>query len=136
MRRPLQDTPSGYLQEAPADALAADEALLDHPPGERWYVATRPAVVLGLAMHRRAASVLDLERCAHAGVPILERRAGGGAVLLDAAMLCYAVALPTSRVSEDLTASYRWLGDHFAARLQNLGVPARRGGGDEARADV
>jgi lipoate---protein ligase len=136
MRRPLQDTPPGYLQEAPADALAADEALLDHPPGERWYVATRPAVVLGLALHRRAASVLDLDRCAQAGVQVLERRAGGGAVLLDQHMLCYAVALPTVLVSQDLTESYRWLGEHFAQRLRELGVPGRRVEVEEARADV
>jgi lipoate---protein ligase len=136
MRRPLQDTPPGYLHEAPADALAADEALLDHPPGERWYVATRPAVVLGVALHRRAASVLDLERGAKAGVQVLERRAGGGAVLLDSGMLCYAVALPIALVSQDLTESYRWLGEHFAERLQGLGVPARRIEIAEARADV
>jgi lipoate-protein ligase A len=136
MRRPLQDTPSGYRQEAPADALAADEALLDQAPAERWYVVNRAAVVLGLALHRRAASVLDLARCAQVGLQVLERRAGGGAVLLDSGMLCYAVAVPTSLVSEDLTASYRWLGEHFAERLRALGVSARRVEVDEARADV
>src|SRR5919202_5654149 len=98
MRRPLQDTPPGYRHETPAAALAADEALLERvrpggPPAERWYVVDRPAVVLGLALHRRAAQVVDLERCARAGVQVLQRRAGGGAVLLDARMLCYAVAL-------------------------------------------
>jgi lipoate-protein ligase A len=124
MRRPLQDTPPGYLQEAPADALAADEALLDQPPGERWYVATQPAVVLGLALHRRAGSVLDLERCARAGVQVLERQAGGGAVLLDMGVLCYAVSLPTALLPDDLTESYRWLGEHFTERLRALGVPA------------
>ena len=138
MRRPLQDTSPGYLHEAPADALAADEALLDQAPGERWYVATQPAVVLGLALHRRAASVLDLERCARAGVQVLERRAGGGALLLDEGMLCYAVAvrLPDPRVPDDVTASYRWLGQHFAARLRGLGVSARLVQVDQARADV
>jgi lipoate-protein ligase A len=138
MRRPLQDTPPGYLREAPTAALAADEALLDQAPAQRWYVVDRPAVVLGLALHRRAASVLDLERCAQAGIEVLERRAGGGAVLLDQHMLCYAVAvrLPDPRVPDDLTLSYRWLGEHFAARLLRLGVPARRVEVQEARADV
>jgi lipoate---protein ligase len=137
MRRPLHDTPSGY-RHPPAAALAADEALLDEAPAERWYVVDQPAVVVGLAMHHRAASVLDLERCARAGVEVLERRAGGGAVLLDRNLLCYAVALPLSHplVSDDLTASYRWLGEHFAARLRELGVAARRVEVDEARADV
>jgi lipoate-protein ligase A len=137
MRRPLQDTPQGYRQ-APAAALAADEALLENPPAERWYVASQPAVVLGLALHRRSASVIDLERCARAGVQVLERRAGGGAVLLDQHMLCYAAALPLPHplISDDLTASYRWLGEHFARRLRDLGVAARRVEVDEARADA
>src|SRR5919199_1063983 len=142
MRRPLHDTPQEY-RHAPAEALAADVALLDRvrpggPWAERWYVVDRPAVVVGLALRRRVSSVLDLERCARAGVEVLERRAGGGAVLLDSHMLCYSVAVPLPHplVPEDVTASYRWLGGHLAARLQQLGVAARRVEVHEARADV
>src|SRR5919202_291359 len=48
MRRPLHDTPQEY-RHAPAEALAADVALLDRvrpggPWAERWYVVDRPAV--------------------------------------------------------------------------------------------
>lgn len=137
MRWPLHDTAQGY-RHAPRAALAADEALLDAAPAERWYVVDRPAIVVGLGLHRRVAEVLDLERCARAGLEVLQRRAGGGAVLLDQHLLCYAVALPLPHplAPDDLTASYRWLGERFAAGLQQLGVPARRVEVDEARADV
>jgi lipoate-protein ligase A len=69
---------------------------------------------------------------------VLERAAGGGAVLLDEHMLCCAICLPIEHplVSSDLTESYRWLGDHFAARLRTLGIPSRRVEVAEARADV
>jgi lipoate-protein ligase A len=88
-----------------------------------------PAVVLGLALHHRREQVVDLERCAQTGVEVLERSAGGGAVLLDDGMLCCAICLP--HADADLTESYRWLGDHFAARLG-----LRRVEVEEARADV
>jgi lipoate-protein ligase A len=83
--------------------------------------------------------MVDLERCAVAGVEVLTRRAGGGALLLDASMLCGAIclALPDPRAPDDLTESYRWLGDCLVAACHRAGVPAaRRVEVDEARADV
>jgi lipoate-protein ligase A len=129
--------------EAPGAALAADEALLEavEPGGSpvvRWYTARAPAVVLGLGLHHRLAEVLDLDRCAQAGIEVIERRAGGGAVLLDQHLLCCAICLPLPdrRVPADLTDSYRWLGELFAARLRQAGLAARRVEVAEARADV
>jgi len=113
-------------------ALARDQALFDEVrdrPLVRWYVVTSPALVLGLAMHRRRAEVVDVERCAAAGVAVFDRSAGGGAVLLDDAMLCCSVCVPGAL--EDLTESYRWLGEHFAARLGLRRVEVA-----EARQDV
>src|SRR6185437_7460724 len=75
-----------------------------------------------------------LARCAAAGVEVLHRRAGGGAVLVDRdTMLCGAICLPLPHplLGDDLTASYRWLGEHLSARLG-----ARRVEVAEARADV
>jgi lipoate-protein ligase A len=95
----------------------------------RWYTVASPAVVLGLALHHRREQVVDLQRCAQAGVEVLERAAGGGAVLLDDGMLCCAICLP--KADADLTESYRWLGDHFAARLGLRRVEVA-----EARTDV
>lgn len=124
--------------------LEADERLLDalDPNGPiqvRWYVPASPALVLGFSQRTRQADLLDTARCAAAGVAILERRAGGGLVLLDDGMLCLALALPRHdpRWAEDLTASYRWLGDALAAGLRTLGVAdARRVEVGEARQDV
>ncbi|HLZ28964.1 MAG TPA: hypothetical protein VKV73_16735 [Chloroflexota bacterium] len=145
MRLPRHATPLSLPAEPPREALARDEALLDQvqsggPHLERWYVAASPAVVLGLGLRRRVAEVVDLARCAAAGVEVLHRRAGGGAVLVDRdSMLCGAICVPLPHplLGDDLTASYRWLGEHLSARLAGLGVQgARRVEVDEARADV
>lgn len=132
MRLPRHDTSLSLSGEEPHEALAADMALLEHvrdQPLLRWYVVNRPAVVLGLALHHRREQVVDAERCRRAGVEVLERAAGGGAVLLDDGMLCAAVCVPNAEA--DLTESYRWLGQHFAARLGLRRVEVA-----EARADV
>jgi lipoate-protein ligase A len=135
MRLPRQDTPLTLSAEPPRDALARDEALLDAAgPATRWYTVTRPAVVVGLALHRRIAEVVDTDCCAERGIDVFARLAGGGAVLLDpGGMICCTVCvpLPDPRVGADLTESYRWLGEHFAARLGLRHVEVA-----EARADI
>jgi len=132
MRLPRQDTPATLSAESPREALARDEALLDQlgqTSLARWYTVTSPALVLGLALHHRRDQVVDFERCRQAGVEVLDRSAGGGAVLLDEGMLCCTVAMADA--DADLTESYRWLGEHFA---QRLGL--RRVEVEEARADI
>jgi lipoate-protein ligase A len=145
MRQPRHDTFLRLPAEAPRAALAGDEALLDQvrPGGpclERWYVAAAPAVIVGLGLRQRVEEVVDLARCAAAGVEVLVRRAGGGAVLVAPDnMLCGAICvpLPDSGLGNDLTESYRWLGEHFSAALAGAGVRhARRVEVAEARADV
>ena len=142
MRLPRQDTPLSLPAEQPWEAIARDEALLDQvEPGAsplvRWWLAASRAVVVGLGLRYRLASVVDVQRCEADGVAVLERRAGGGALLLDDQMLCGAVCVPTGSISSDVTESYRWLGDDLAARLRSIGLgQARRIEVDEARADV
>jgi lipoate-protein ligase A len=145
MRLPRQDTPHRLPAERPREALARDEALLDEvQPGgphlERWYVAASPAVVVGLGLRHRVSEVVDLDRCTAAGVDVLHRRAGGGAVLVDRDnMLCGAICLPVPHplLGDDLTGSYRWLGEHLSERVAALGVlGARRVEVEEARSDV
>lgn len=114
-------------------AIRQDRALL------RWYVASGSAVVLGLAQRIHRAALLDRQRLEGSGVAVLERRAGGGMVLLDGGMLGLAVALPAAHplVLDDLTASYHWLGEALRRGLQALGVAgARLVEVAEARQDV
>jgi lipoate---protein ligase len=133
MRLPRHDITLSLPAEAPAAALAADEALLD-ARGVRLWTASSPAVVVGPGLHHRLSSILDLERCQRAGVQVLQRRAGGGALLLDEHMLCGAIAVPIAQVDRDVTESYRWLAELL---LTALDVPtARRLEVSEARHDV
>jgi lipoate-protein ligase A len=142
MPLPRQDTSLSLPAENPQAALAHDEALLDTPFGsaqgsERWWVASTPAVVIGLGLRHRLAEIVDLARCDAGGVAVLTRRAGGGAVWLDEHMLCGAICVPTAFLPTDLSESYRWLGDHLVERLTALGIPrVRRVDGSEARAKV
>ncbi len=145
MRQPRHDTPLSLPAEHPREALARDEALLEkvRPGGphlERWYVADSPAIVVGLGLRHRLSERVDLARCEAAGVEVVARRAGGGAVLVGpAAMVCGAVCvpLPHAALGADLTGSYRWLGQLFAERLAAHGaVGARRVEVEAARADV
>jgi lipoate-protein ligase A len=123
---------SSSAEEILADPVAAKGSLR-----VRWWVASTPAVVLGLGLRHRLQEIVDVERCQAAGVEVLERRAGGGALLLDKTMLCGAVCVPRTSVADDVTESYRWLGDLLASRVRSLGVAgARRIEVDEARADV
>ncbi|MBV9356332.1 MAG: hypothetical protein JO023_12490 [Chloroflexi bacterium] len=122
---------TSLLGGQPALLLADDQRLLEGELREttcRWYQAEGSAVVLGLAQQRRAEGMLDRQRCAERGVALLPRRAGGGLVLLDADMLCLtlAVPLPNPVIGDDLTESYRGLGDAFVAALQRFGVQEAR----------
>ena len=133
MRLPRHDTSLSLPAEPPAAALSADEALLQTSDFRLW-TAAAPAVVVGIGLRHRLASIVDLERCGSAGVEVLERSAGGGALLLDEHMLCGAIALPISKVARDVTESYRWLADVL---LSALDLPsARRVEVAEARQDI
>jgi lipoate-protein ligase A len=141
---PRHDTSQRLPAEPPREALARDEALLDQvqaggPWLQRSYIPAAPAVVVGLGMRHRLGEVVDLARCAAAGVAVLERRAGGDAVLVDQNMVCGAICvpLPHARIGDDLTESYRWLGERCVADLRALGVSEpRRVEVAEARAAV
>jgi lipoate-protein ligase A len=136
MRLPRHDTPQSLPAESPAAALAADEALLQSAAQSRLrlWIASSTAVVVGLGLHHRLASVVDGERCARAGAQVLRRRAGGGAVLLDEHVLCGAIARPIVEAGRDVTESYRWLAELLLTALEVPG--ARRVEVDEARHDV
>ncbi|HEY2593546.1 MAG TPA: hypothetical protein VGK33_06575, partial [Chloroflexota bacterium] len=148
MRLPRHDTLLSLPAEPPAAGLTADEALLHRvlpalrsesaersDRASRLWVAAAPAVVVGVGLHHRLGTIVDIARCERDGVRVLKRSAGGGALLLNPQnMLCGAVALPIAAVDPDVTESYRWLADLLLAALA---IPeARRVEVDEARRDV
>jgi lipoate-protein ligase A len=122
-----------------AEQLAGSLALLgglEHTgvPAMRWYQFRRPALLLGSA--QRLPEV-DLAACAAAGIPVHRRRSGGGAVLSDS-LLLLDLALPAEDplYASDVTESYRWLGEVWAAALGALGIAARVVDIATARADA
>jgi lipoate-protein ligase A len=113
--------------------MGVDEALLASAAGQggvslRLYAWSGPWLSLGYAQRVGPGR---LRACAQAGVGLVRRATGGGAVL-HGADLTYALAAPCERVPGDLESSYGLLVEALLAALRGLGVPARRPGAREA----
>jgi len=88
-----------YLDQtcsSPVANLALDEWLLDdvERQGGAWLRTWQPAeefVVLGRG--NKAETEVNLDECRRAGVPVLKRSSGGGAVLLGPGCFCYSVIM-------------------------------------------
>jgi lipoate-protein ligase A len=91
-----------------------------------------PGLVLGCSQ-RNAVSTNPARE--HAGIDVVSRQAGGGAVLVGPWMLSASVVLPNAHalISGNLVASYRWLGEMYASLLQDLGIAAHAIAPEEAR---
>lgn len=79
---------------------------------------TDSAIVLG---SRQTADLVDAEACRAAGLEVVRRRSGGGAVLLrpDAAVWVD-VVLPHGVAPDDVRASMVWIGERWAEVLEPL----------------
>ena len=107
-------------------------------PSERtvWVCeATGPALVLGSA---QGDDVVDHDACDRAGVEVVKRRSGGGAVLVVPADLLWVdVVVPATDPlwQVDVGRAFHWLGDVWQAALAELGVTTRihRGGLQRSR---
>jgi lipoate-protein ligase A len=109
------------------DAVARPLALLDRispddPPVVSWSTVTAPALVVGRGV---AASDINREWCAAHGVPVVQRRSGGGPVLWDHGLVSLDVVLPPGHplAERDVTRAYAWLGEAIAHGLNTLGAP-------------
>jgi lipoate-protein ligase A len=109
---------------AAADFHSAD-LLADTRPRVVVSDSIGPALVIG---SRQSLDVVDVEACRAAGVDVVKRRSGGGAVLVEPAEMCwFDVVVPAddprfAAVAGDVGASMRWLGLHVVAGLNQLGV--------------
>ena len=86
---------------------------------------TRPAVVLGSSQPE---GTIDAGRAAAAGVDVVRRPSGGGAVLVVPGEAIWAdVFLPAGDPlwSADVGVAFHWLGRAWAEALAAVGVPAR-----------
>jgi lipoate-protein ligase A len=122
---------------APEDVLGAATALLeaamDGEPGALAVTFADTTLVLGSAQPEES---VDRAACTADGVRVLRRGSGGGAVLCDPALLEVDVALPAGHplLVDDVSESYRFLGEAWRDALAELGVDGRMVAVDEARA--
>lgn len=134
----IRRLPDGYGPAA--EQLAAGSALLagldqTGVPALCWRRIDPPALLLGSAQR---IDEIDPAACAAAGVSIHRRGSGGGVVLSDAALLLLDLALPQAHplYLSDVTESYRWMGEVWAAALRALGFDAQVVSIAAARADA
>ena len=117
------------LRLSPADFHARP---LPEPVSRQVWVnePTGSALVLGST---QPDALVDGDACRRAGVEVVRRRSGGGAVLVAPGHLVWVdVLVPRGDPvwQDDVTASFLWLGEAWAAALDEHGVPAsvHRGG--------
>ena len=123
-----------FDSDDPAAHLACDEVLLRRAeagrPGEclRLYEVPGPAVVLGIS-GRRSGEVRE-EACRDAGVAVLRRASGGGAVVIGAGCLCYSAVLDADRSPElrGVRSSYRLILGRLVAALRARGLECAHAG--------
>jgi lipoate-protein ligase A len=87
-----------------------------------WEV-DRPSLVLGSTQPE---GIVDRAACDEAGVEVVRRRSGGGAVLLEpggAVWVDVEVPRRDPLWQDDVGRAAWWLGDRWAAALRALGVP-------------
>lgn len=81
-----------------------------------WCRPTDDAIVLG---SRQTTDVLDVDACRRAGLAIVRRRSGGGAVVMRRADVVWIDAvMPTGTAPDDVRASMVWIGGLWHAVLQ------------------
>jgi lipoate-protein ligase A len=98
-------------------------------PSVWWCRPTDDALVLG---SRQADDLVDLAACARAGLSVVHRRSGGGAVLMRRSSVHWVdVVLPPGFAPDDVRGSMVWIGEQWQAVLAtrvNRRLVVHRGG--------
>ena len=97
-----------------------------------WHEIDRPALVLGST---QSEEVVDTVACTAAGIDVVRRRSGGGAVLLvpgEVTWIDVIVPTGTEGWGNDVHTPMKWLGERLATVLRGLiDEQGGDGGGDE-----
>jgi lipoate---protein ligase len=121
LRRELVTSP--YRLSRARSSAGEFHARVVPEPAERevwWHEVTEPALVLGSS---QSMEVVDRSACEQAGVDVVRRRSGGGAVLLVPDQVTWLdVIVPAGAPgwSEDVFGPMIWLGRHLAAVIEAL----------------
>ena len=112
------------MDRTPQPHEAHRETSRDSEPRVTLVRPSRPALVLGST---QPIATVDRERVVAAGVELLRRRSGGGAVLARPSELVWVeVEMPRGDPlwDEDVGRSFHWLGRAWSATLASLGLEA------------
>lgn len=118
---------AGWAIEARRERASVTHArpLPEHVTRTVWLCdPTEPALVLGSS---QPASHVDRVACDAAGVEVVRRRSGGGAVLLEpSAVLWVDVLIPSDDLlwHPDVGVAFHWLGITWAEALDDVGIRA------------
>jgi len=112
-------------RDAAPGALHASWPAVERDPGVRRVARCRPttpAVVLGSTQR---SDVVDAEAARTAGIDIVRRRSGGGAVLVtpdDPVWIDLWVPVDDEQWSADVTGAFGWVGSAWGEALAGLGL--------------
>jgi len=109
---------------APAELHASWPAAEQDPRVRRLAVClpTRPSIVLGST---QSSDVVDAEAAQAAGIDVVRRRSGGGAVLVtpdDPVWVDLWLPVDDAQWSSDVTVAFGWVGAAWAAALGRFGL--------------
>ncbi len=127
--------PVERFREPPSRSHA--RAIPDPPSRVVWlFEPTRPALVLGSTQRRE---VVDTRACEERGIEVVQRRSGGGSVLVEPdALLWVDVVVPAGDPlwDDDVGRASAWLTRCWADALAELGVSANQHEGPMARSPL
>lgn len=91
-----------------------------------WCLPSDDALVLG---SRQTDALVDRDACRRAGLAVVRRRSGGGAVILRRDRMHWVdIVLPTGFAPDDVRGSMVWIGERWRSALGRSGLRVHTGG--------